>query len=104
MNDRTPPASATLEPADLHAAPALDLLAPGAGVPPRYRQVFAQLQDWGLPADLAQLGLLMRRVERGAVAPAQIEPVLGPRAAAAAASLADLASAPRPSLRHVERV
>jgi GTP diphosphokinase / guanosine-3',5'-bis(diphosphate) 3'-diphosphatase len=80
----------------------LELLPPGAPVPPRYRQVCEQLRDWGLPGELVQLGLVMRRVERGAIAPAQLAPLLGEVAAEVAAALAAFGGPPRPALRAIE--
>ena len=35
----------------------LSLLPPDGLVPPRYRQVCDQLREWGLPEELAQLGV-----------------------------------------------
>ena len=51
--------SASADPEDI----VLSLLPPEGLVPPRYRQVRDQLRGWGLPEDLVQLGLVMRRVD-----------------------------------------
>jgi GTP pyrophosphokinase len=88
--------------ADPNGEIVLGLLPPGGLVPPRYRQVCNHLRDWGLPSDLAQLGLVMRRVEHGAITPAQLAPLLGEAAADVAAALAALGRAPRPALRAIE--
>lgn len=87
------------------AAPALRLLPPGATIPARYRHLAAQLQDWDLPADLVQTGLLLRFIERGAVAVEAIAEVLGAEAAAIAHALGAAAAArPRPALQPLEPV
>jgi GTP diphosphokinase / guanosine-3',5'-bis(diphosphate) 3'-diphosphatase len=80
----------------------LKILPPDALVPPRYYQVRDQLREWGLPGDLIQLGLVMRRVEHGTIAPAQLAPLLGKVAAEVATALAALGGAPRPALQAIE--
>src|SRR5215207_9877371 len=72
-------------------------------IPPRYRQVCAQMRAWGVPDDLARLGLIMRRIERGALALADLDPALSAPVRAAAAALAAFGRAPRPALQHAER-
>src|SRR5262245_46483219 len=96
---RASTASTSLDPDD---SVMLSLLPPGALVPPRYRQVRDQLHDWGLPSGLVQLGLVMRRVEQGAIVPSQLAPLLGQAAAEAAAALAAFGGAPRSALRAIE--
>jgi GTP pyrophosphokinase len=80
----------------------LNLLPPEEVIPPRYRQVHDQLRDWGLPDALVQLGLVMRRVEQGTIAPAQLAPLLGASAAEAATALAAFGGPARPVLRAIE--
>jgi (p)ppGpp synthase/HD superfamily hydrolase len=80
----------------------LRLLPPGTLVPPRYYQVRDQLHAWGLHDDLIQLGLVMRWVERGLLAPAQLAPALGAETIETAAALAALGAVPRPVLHNVE--
>src|SRR5262245_19373311 len=79
----------------------LQLLLPGTLVPPRYHQVRDQLRAWGLCDDLVELGLVMRWVERGALAPALLAPALRAEAVETAAALAALGAVPRPVLRNV---
>ncbi len=87
----------------LHSAPILNLLPAGSGVPPRYQHIASKLQEWGLPNDLVQLGLVLRALERGTIRPAQLARLLGPEAVAAAETLALLSGSPeRPALRAVE--
>jgi GTP pyrophosphokinase len=66
----------------------LSLLPAGSSVPPRYLQVYEQLRAWGLADELAQLGLVLPRVERGALGPAELAPLLGDTIAEVAEALA----------------
>src|SRR5512138_1217125 len=85
------------------AADQLDGTSESGAVPLRYRRVCAQMRAWGVPDDLARLGLVMRRVERGSLAPSDLNRSFGAQARAAAAALAAFGHAPRPSLQHAER-
>src|SRR5437870_5335223 len=87
--------SASISNGDSSDDPVLRLLPPGALIPPRYRQVREQLLAWETPAELHQLGLVMHRIERGTLLPAQIAPLLGPAAAEVAAALALFGNGPR---------
>ncbi|MFL5805686.1 MAG: TGS domain-containing protein [Roseiflexaceae bacterium] len=80
----------------------LRLLPPGALVRPRYYQVRDQLRAWGLHDDLVQLGMVMRWVERGVLAPALLAQALGAEVIETAAALAALGAVPRPVLHNVE--
>src|SRR5690349_1051199 len=80
----------------------LRLLPTGALVPPRYYQVRDQLRAWSLRDDLVQLGMVMRWVERGVLAPALLAPALGAEVVETAAALAALGAVPRPVLHNVE--
>lgn len=82
----------------------LGLLAPGTAVRPRYHAVSQQIRDWGLPDWLAQLGLVLRPLERGLVPPERVAELLGAEAGDTAAALAEFGGrVPRPSLQAVER-
>jgi (p)ppGpp synthase/HD superfamily hydrolase len=82
-----------------------ELQVPEAAIPVRSRQVCAQLRAWGLPGDLAQVGLLMRRIERSVLRPDQLAPFVGPVAVATAGALAAFGgSVPRPALQNVEPI
>lgn len=85
--------------------PVLGLLPPGTRIPPRYQRVCAQLAAWGLPDYLVPLGLVMRPIERGLIAPAQLEPLLGGEAVAIARALVALnAGVPRLALQPSEPI
>lgn len=85
--------------------PVCGLLPAGSQIPPRYRRVCAQLQRWGLPDDLVQLGLIMRALERGGIDPGQLAPLLGEEAVAVARSLVEINNnLPRPSLQQNEQL
>lgn len=87
------------------SSPVRGLLPPGAHIPPRYLRVATQLQAWGIPEYLVHLGLIMRQLERGAITPTQIAPLLGDEATAVSEALATLSgSIPRPSLQQSEQV
>jgi GTP diphosphokinase / guanosine-3',5'-bis(diphosphate) 3'-diphosphatase len=96
------PATPTANPDRRDEDAVLSLLPPGALVPPRYYQVRDQLRAWGLPDDLVQLGMIMRWVEHGALAPAQLATALGAEAAETAVALAELGAAQLAPLRNVE--
>lgn len=79
------------------------LVPPDASIAPHYYHVHALLHEWRLPSYLADLGLLMRFIERGLIAPQEVA-TLGAEAEAVAEALAAFSgAAPRPSLEGIKQ-
>jgi (p)ppGpp synthase/HD superfamily hydrolase len=79
------------------------LLPPGTTITPHYCCVHWVLHEWGLPSYLADLGLLMRYIERGLLAPHDVA-VLGTEAEEVAAALVAFSGVvPRSSLEGIKQ-
>ncbi len=79
------------------------ILPPDASIAPHYYRVHTLLHEWELPPYLADLGLLLRHIERGLLAPQDVA-ALGAEAEKVAEALAAFNGAvPRPSLEGIKQ-